>query len=402
MVERNAGSHVTIETAQHSSNVPDAARHSHPIEPGTVHDSARVAAVDVLRGFVMIVMALDHVRDFFGGATFAPTDLERTTPAYFFTRWITHFCAPTFVFLAGVSVFLSSRRRTRRHLTTFLISRGLWLVIAELTIVRFAWSFDITSPVRLLVIWALGVSMIVLAGLIQLPRWAIAAVSLAMIAGHNLLDGVESGPLIGEHFVSLHASLFDWMWAILHVPYFPVLYPLIPWIGVMAGGYVFGPLLTTPRPVRMRQLMWLGVAITAAFVVLRAINVYGDPFPLESSHPLLSFLKTNKYPPSLLYLLMTLGPAIAALPWLERLATTAVGRVIAVFGRVPFFYYIAHLYLIHTLAVVTSLVVSGTSNRFDLPVLYLIWLLVVVLLYPACRWFAGVKARRNDRWLSYL
>jgi uncharacterized membrane protein len=360
----------------------------------------RHAAVDVLRGIVMIVMALDHVRDFFSGATFDPTDLERTTPAYFFTRWVTHFCAPTFIFLAGVSAFLSSSRRTRRQLTTFLLSRGLWLVIVELTIVRVAWSFDISSPLRLLVIWALGVSMIVLAGLIHMPRWAIAAVGVAMIAGHDLLNSVDSAPLIDAHRASLHASLFDWIWAILHVPYFPVLYPLIPWIGVMAAGYAFGPLLTKPETVRTRQLTWLGIAISTGFVALRVINVYGDPFPLESSHPFLSILNTNKYPPSLLFLMMTLGPAIAALPWLERLAPTPVGRIVTVFGRVPFFYYIVHLYLIHTLSALTSLLM-GTS-RFDLWVVYLVWALVVALLYPACRWFAGLKARRRSAWLSYL
>jgi uncharacterized membrane protein len=394
---------VTVETPQRTTSAMDTgATSSDATESSPAQGAPRIAAVDVLRGLVMIVMALDHVRDFFTGAKFYPTDLERTTPAYFFTRWITHFCAPTFIFLAGVSVFLSSGRRTRRRLTAFLISRGLWLVIAELTLFRFAWSFDLGAPVRLLVIWTLGVSMIVLAGLIHLPRWAIAAVSLAMIAGHNLLDHVESGPLVGANGTSLHAPLFDWIWAILHVPYFPVLYPLIPWIGVMAAGYAFGPLLTTPPHVRARQLTWLGLAIIAGFIVLRALGVYGDPFPVESSHPILSFLNTNKYPPSLLFLMMTLGPAIAALPWLERFATTAVGRAIAVFGRVPFFYYILHLYLIHTLAAVTSIVVGGTSERFDLWVVYLVWIVVVAVLYPACRWFAGVKARRRDAWLSYL
>jgi uncharacterized membrane protein len=377
---------------QLASSLPDTAR--------TAQCAPRVAAVDVLRGIVMIVMALDHVRDFFSGATFDPTDLERTTPAYFFTRWITHFCAPTFIFLAGASAFLSSSRRTRRQLTTFLLTRGLWLVIIELTIVRVGWSFDLSSPLRLLVIWALGVSMIALAGLIHLPRWAIAAVSLAMIAGHDLLDNVTSAPLVAANGASLHAALFDWIWAILHVPYFPVLYPLIPWIGVMAAGYTFGPLLNMPEAVRTRQLTWLGLAITAGFIVLRAINVYGDPIPLESSHPFLSFLNTDKYPPSLQFLMMTLGPAIAALPWLERLAPTAVGRIVTVFGRVPFFYYIVHLYLIHTLAALTT-VLMGPS-RFDLWVVYLVWILVVALLYPACRWFAGLKARRHAAWLSYL
>jgi uncharacterized membrane protein len=363
-----------------------------------------VASVDVLRGAVMIVMALDHVRDYVTGATFNPVDPEHTTLAYFFTRWITHFCAPTFCFFAGVAAFLASRRRTPRSLSVFLLTRGLWLVFAEFTIVRFAWSFDIGSPIRLLVIWALGSSMIVLAGLTHLPRWLIAAISLAMIAGHNLLDGIDAAPLIGRDGVSLHASLSDWIWSVLHVPHFPVLYPLIPWVGVMAAGYAFGPLLLGEPATRDRRLVSIGLGITLGFVALRATNWYGDPTPWTSPHTVFSFLNTGKYPPSLLFLMMTLGPAILSLPLLERLAPTRIGQAIAVFGRVPLFYYILHLYLIHAGAILLALVVTGAreTNVFDLWVVYAVWIAVIAALYPLCRWFAGVKARRRDAWLSYL
>jgi uncharacterized membrane protein len=364
----------------------------------------RVPSVDLLRGAVMIIMALDHVRDFVSGATFDPTDVEHTTPAYFFTRWITHFCAPTFCFLAGVAVFLSSRRRTPRSLSFLLVTRGLWLILAEFTIIRVAWSFDIGSPIRLLVIWALGVSMVVLAGLVWLPRWLIATVSLIMIAGHNLLDGIDAAPLVGPGYVSLDASTFDWIWSVLHVPYFPVLYPVIPWIGVMAVGYAFGPLLEGGPAARTRRLTWIGLGITLGFVVLRATNWYGDPTPWRAPHAVLSFLDTEKYPPSLLFLMMTLGPAIALLPRLERLAPTRLGQVVAVFGRVPFFFYIVHIYLAHVLGILLTFAVTGSrrGDGFDLWVVYAVWLVAVTALYPLCRWFAGVKARRRSAWLSYL
>lgn len=363
-----------------------------------------MASVDVLRGAVMIVMALDHVRDYISGATFNPVDPEHTTVAYFFTRWITHFCAPTFSFFAGVSAFLASRRRTTRKLSVFLLTRGLWLVFAEFTIIRFAWSFEIGSQTRFLVIWSLGASMIVLAGLVHLPRWLIAAISLAMIAGHNLLDHIDAAPLLGKGGVSLHAPISAWVWSVLHVPYYPVLYPLIPWVGVMAAGYAFGPLLLGEPAIRNRRLVLIGLGITLGFVALRATNWYGDPTPWTPSHAVLSFLNTEKYPPSLLYLMMTLGPAILSLPLLERVAPTRIGQAIAVFGRVPFFYYIVHLYVIHSGAILLALAVTGTPHLkgFDLWVVYAVWIVVITALYPLCRWFAGVKARRRDAWLSYL
>jgi uncharacterized membrane protein len=363
-----------------------------------------VASVDVLRGAVMIIMALDHVRDYLGGATFDPVDLEHTTPAYFFTRWITHFCAPTFCFFAGVAAFLASRRRTPRSLSVFLVTRGLWLVVAEFTIIRLGWSFDFGSRIRFLVIWMLGISMIVLAGLVRLPRWLIAAISLVMIAGHDLLDGIDAAPLIDRSGGSLHAPISDWLWSVLHVPNYPVLYPVIPWVGVMAAGYGFGPLLLGEPAARDRRLTAIGLGITLGFVALRATNQYGDPTPWTSPHAVLSFLNTEKYPPSLLFLMMTLGPAILSLPLLERVAPTRVGQAIAVFGRVPFFYYIVHLYLIHAGAILLALAVTGgwETNRFDLRVVYAAWIFVIAVLYPLCRWFAGVKARRRDGWLSYL
>jgi uncharacterized membrane protein len=364
----------------------------------------RVASVDVLRGAVMIIMALDHVRDYVSGATFNPVDLDHTTPAYFFTRWITHFCAPTFCFFAGVAAFLASRRRTLRNLSVFLLTRGLWLVFAEFTVIQIGWSFDIGSRIRFLVIWALGISMIVLAGLVYLPRWLIAAISLVMIAGHNLLDNIDAAPLIGRGGVSLHAPLSDWIWSVLHVPYYPVVYPVIPWVGVMAAGYAFGPLLLGEPAARDRRLVSIGLGITLGFVALRATNWYGDPMSWTGPHAVLSFLNTDKYPPSLLFLMMTLGPAILSLPLLERVAPTRIGQAIAVFGRVPFFYYILHLYLIHGGAILLALVVTGglETNRFDLWVVYAVWTTVIIAAYPLCRWFAGVKSRRRDAWLSYL
>ena len=367
-------------------------------------DRARVASVDVLRGLVMVVMALDHVRDFASAAQFAPEDLSRTTPAYFFTRWITHFCAPTFFFLAGVSASLTGARRTRGALARWLVTRGVWLVIAEFTIVRYGWRFEQLNPdLWFLVIWALGVSMIVLAAAVYLPRWAIAALSVAVIAGHNLLDGITSGPLTAWDGHPVDPSAFDWIWAILHVPYYPVIYPLIPWFAVMMAGYAFAPLLAGDAAARRRRLIVLGAGIAIGFVVLRAINGYGDE-PWQGPRVVLAFLDVTKYPPSLLYLMMTLGPAIALLPALERLAPTRVGRFLAVFGRVPMLFYLVHVYVVHVLGILAAWVVTGhaMTNQFDLWAVYVLWAIAIALLYPLCRWFAGVKVRRRDWWLSYL
>ena len=381
--------------------------------------AGRVISVDILRGVVMVIMALDHVRDFFTNIRFSPEDVTQTSLPLFFTRWITHFCAPTFVFLAGVGAGLSAARgKPRPALARFLLTRGAWLIIAELTVVRFGWSFNLqyATQVWVQVIWAIGWSMIVLAGLIYLPAWFILAFGLVMIGTHNLLDGIGldwTGPSLAG------AGLRDWLWSILHVPRLPVLYPLIPWIGVMAVGYVFAPLLLRPDPPRRRALFLMGGAITLGFILLRASNFYGDPQPWQveprPGMTLVSFLNTQKYPPSLLYLMMTLGPAIMLLPVFER-ARRWFATFFDTIGRVPFFYYVVHIYLIHVLAGIVSLAQGYSFTMFanpfffypdtwgfGLPVIYGIWILTVLLLYPACRWFAGVKERRRDLWwLGYL
>jgi uncharacterized membrane protein len=381
----------------------------------------RLDSVDLLRGLVIVIMALDHARDFFTAVRFEATDLTQTTAALFLTRWITHFCAPVFVFLAGTSAFLyQARGRSRGEVSRFLLTRGLWLVLLEWTLVRWAWMFNFNYTTEVLfvqVIWVIGVSMIVLAGLIHLPLGAVAAIGIGMIAGHNLLDGVSP------------ESLGRWapLWILLHaqapIPLrgdqvLFVIYPLVPWIGVMAAGYAFGSLLLRPADERRRLLLRLGCGLTLGFLVLRAANVYGDPAPwspqASAGRTVLSFLNTTKYPPSLLFLLMTLGPAIALLPLLERLRGP-LARAVRVYGRVPLFFYVLHLALIHALAIGVAALAGFDPRRFrhvwmflppdwgyGLPVVYLVWAAVVLALYPACRWFAGVKARRREAWLSYL
>jgi uncharacterized membrane protein len=391
----------------------------------------RLYSVDTLRGIVMVVMALDHVRDFFHvyAKTLDPLDPSKTWTALFFTRWVTHFCAPTFVFLAGTGAFLSTRRgRTKPELARFLLTRGLWLVLLELTLVRFGWFFNFDYHFLFVqVIWVIGWSMIALAGLIFLPVRAVAAFGVVMIFTHNLLDGVRS-----QSF-----GRFDWLWVVLHEqnilmprPGAIILlaYPLIPWVGVMAVGYAFGELLTLERARRRKLLVWTGASCVLLFVVLRALNVYGDRAPWSTQatgwRTFLSFLNTSKYPPSLLFLLMTLGPAILALALFDRAEARepgALARPFVVFGRVPMFYYLLHVPLMHLVAVVFSYAKYGHAEwlflnwpppgappleppgyGYDLWVVYLVWLGVVAALYPLCRWFAGVKRRRHDAWLSYL
>jgi uncharacterized membrane protein len=385
--------------------------------------AVRLDSVDLLRGIVMVVMALDHTRDFFhsGAALFDPTDLSKTTPALFFTRWITHFCAPVFVFLAGTGAYLSlARGRSKRDLSRFLFTRGLWLVFLEVTFVRFALTFDATYRlgVALLVIWALGVSMIALAALVHLPPRAVAAFGLALVVGHNLLD----------RFTPDSFGALGWLWKVLHVqgpiqvsPGFSLFvgYPLVPWVGVMAAGYAFGRLLQLGEARRRKVLLRLGVGLTLAFVALRATNLYGDPSrwsvqPRGMIFTLCSFLNCAKYPPSLLFLLMTLGPAIALLPLFERVRG-AVARFFLVYGRVPMFYYLLHFYLLHTLAVVFAFARYGrqlfTLLNADAPppgwgyplwVVYLVWASAVLSLYYPCRYWAGLKRRKRSAWLSYL
>jgi uncharacterized membrane protein len=380
--------------------------------------TTRLDSVDLLRGVVMVIMALDHVRDFFSNAPYDPLDLARTDPALFLTRWITHFCAPVFVFLAGSSAYLSlSRGRTKAGLARFLLIRGVLLVLLELTVVRFGWLFNLDYRFLFVqVIWALGWSMIVLAALVFLPTWAVAAFGIVMIAGHNLLDSI--GP---DRFGSL-----GWLWTILHNPgimplpggRYIVVYPLIPWLGVIALGYGIGPILVREQSERRRWLIGIGITMTLAFVVLRAINQYGDPQPWSQQSDALftvfSFINLTKYPPSLLFLLMTLGPSLIMLALLDS-KIGPLGRPFVIFGRVPLFYYLLHLPLIHLIAVGIAYIRFGQASwlldnamgvpsqyGYDLPVVYLVWLTVIVVLFPVCRWYAGVKQRRPDTWLRYL
>jgi len=389
----------------------------------------RLDSIDALRGLVMVIMALDHVRDFFTIARFEGTNLSRTTTAYFFTRWITHFCAPVFVFLAGTGAFLAGKRRTKKELSWLLLTRGLWLVIVELTLVRFALMFNLNYHGSFLqVIWVIGVSMMILAGMIFLPTGIVTICGLVIIAGHNLLD----------RFQPDDCGRWRWLWGILHGAVGPIppnpptvmqwhpgyiiieLYPLIPWIGVLLVGYGFGQLYLMEAEHRRKLLMKLGLGLTAAFIILRATNLYGDPHKWVTQKnawfTFLSFINCEKYPPSLLFLLMTLGPAIVLLSFLETYKGK-LSKPFIVYGRVPFLYYIVHFTLAHFLAVVFAVIKYGTSVLhqgldpftqpppdwgYSLPIVYLIWISIVVSLYPLCAWFAGVKQRRRDAWLSYL
>jgi uncharacterized membrane protein len=436
------------------------------VEPNTIvnKQSTRIDSIDLLRGIVMVVMMLDHTRDFVHSATyqFDPTDLSRTNVALFCTRWITHFCAPIFVFLAGTGAYLQfARGKSKRDLSRFLITRGLWLVVLEFTVVRFGATLglDYSSGLMMQVIWVIGVSMIVLAALIHLPLRVVAGFGILMIALHNLLDRFQvqgwRGP--GSAVPSYGAKLF----IILHQPFEPfpvvgwpspvvfVLYPLIPWIGVMAAGYAFGAIYQSnasrqgnasrqwDAARRRKLLLRLGTAATLFFVVLRAINLYGDSSRWSpqstTAFTILSFLNTTKYPPSLLFLLLTLGPALLALAWFESshevnnsqpsltvgpLPRRGIRDFFVTFGRVPLFFYLLQWPTAHLIAIILHLAAGkpwrwligggmGVGSPppgvgFNLAVVYASWLVGVLLLYPLCRWFAGVKARRRDWWLSYL
>jgi uncharacterized membrane protein len=400
---------------------------------------ARLESIDLIRGGVMVVMVLDHSRDFVHNVAFKfdPTDLTQTTTLLFLTRWITHFCAPTFVFLAGVSACLQrARGATTGELSRFLFTRGLWLVVLEFTAVRVGTWFNLDYAFLgvMQVIWALGVSMVVLAGLVHLPVTAIATFGVGMIALHNLLDGIHvqgwQGP--GSPVPGAAARL----WMILHQgnEFFPLftwpgpvvllIYPLVPWIGVMAAGYAFGRVYDLEAPRRRRVLLQTGSALVVAFVVMRGLNIYGDPAPWRvqpsAVFTLLSFVNTTKYPPSLLFLLMTLGPMLLALAWLEpRRTTNRAARALVTFGRVPLFFYLLQWPLAHAAAIAVSLFAGKDvgyyftsppafftdlppNAGFELGMVYLCWAAVVVVLYFLCRWYADVKRRYPASVLRYL
>lgn len=399
-------------TAQAAPAMPDAA--------GMPPTRTRLESVDVVRGIIMILMALDHTRDFFGLAGQNPTNLTTASAGLFLTRWVTYICAPVFFLLTGTGAYLSLRRKSTPELSRFLFTRGLWLIFMELVVMRcFAYQFNVDYRVTmLLVLWALGWAMIVLSALVYLRASAVTAFGVILIVVHNLFDSVQSANPI---------------WVILHVPGFVLntprhavfaAYPLIPWIGVTAVGYGLGQVYRWDPERRRRFLLRLGLAVSAAFVVIRGINHYGDPAPWSRQpsalFTVLSFLNTIKYPPSLQFLLMTLGPAVLML-WAVDRGTPKLLRPALIIGKVPMFYYVLHFMLIHLLAVVVCYVRYGSAHwlfespdpghypfspppgwGWPLPIVYLVWAGVVVLLYPVCRWYAGVKRRRSDWWLSYI
>jgi uncharacterized membrane protein len=397
--------------------------------------SERFIAIDLLRGVIMVVMALDHIRDFMTWRTVAPEVLDsHNSFALFFTRFITHFCAPVFFFLAGTGAFLMSGRRSPAEVSRFLWTRGLWLCFLNCTIISFSWTFMPAPMLRQQVILALGVSMIILAGLIHLSvRW-LSAISLFVIATHNLLDGIRAETL---------ALPLRQLWLVIHqigtLPppnhSFFVLYPLVPWFAVMSIGYCFGVVVNSPSEIRIRHTASIGAAATALFVVIRGIDHYGNGMDLKviaSGHwhtmstPLLtlaSFLNTTKYPPSLDYLLMTLGPALLALALFEKLEWGRgwLASKFVVFGRVPMFYYLCHLFVVHLVALAIATVFHQPATHlgwnggsyflgkiqpgfgFNLPMIYFAWVLSIVILYFPCAWYATYKAQhKENRWLSYL
>ena len=383
----------------------------------------RIASLDILRGLVMVIMALDHLRDMYALYPYPPEDISQTFPGLFFTRWITHYCAPVFVFLAGTSIFLFQQKaESKQAVSRMLLTRGLWLIVVEILIINWAWSWHFfwnSSGFFLQVIWVIGISMVLMAALIWLPKAAILAFSLVLIFGHNLLDGVDpeqlgqASPLgyllhqMGGFGLGESKQVF-------------VVYPIIPWIGVMGAGYVFGEVMQWDATRRKRMLLALGGGAIALFVVLRGLNGYGDPYPWESQgagvYTLMSFLNVAKYPPSLDFLLMTLGPALLLLLAFEG-RTGKVGEWLRVYGRVPFFFYILHLIIPHAASMFYWWAVSGhfhsiAINGFgatqpewyqpSLLRLYLIWAFFIIVLYFPCRWFMRYKGRHRYWWLQYL
>lgn len=399
-----------------TGTMPRPATAAPPLARTRLAVAARDHAIDWLRGLVMVLMVLDHARDFWFGLREKPLDLATTTVPLFATRWVTHFCAPTFVLLAGVSAYLYGRKHGSAARTRFLVTRGLLLVVLELTVIRMLWIPDPFYHFTLLqVIWVLGWSMVVLAVLSRAPRAVVVAFGAVMVLGHNALDSVKA------------ESFGAWapLWNLLHergtLTLAPgrvvaVSYPLVPWVGVMALGYALGPLFEMESSRRRAWLVRLGVGAVAAFVLLRALDVYGDPKPWSmQSTPLftaLSFINCEKYPPSLAFLLMTLGPALlllASVP--ERLRAS---RFLLVFGQVPLLFYALHLLLLRYSAVPVAWMrhgasafrapPSGTAGSPELPLVYafVAWVLTLMVLYPLCRRYARLKAAKKSRWLSYL
>ena len=409
---------------------------AHPPHAGAIAD-ARIAQIDMLRGLVIVLMALDHVRDYFftgGGLAGNPLDPTTTTAWLYTTRWITHLCAPTFVLLSGVSAYLQlARGKPVGRLSQFLMTRGLWLIFLEATVLSFGWSFGFPYPFFLQVIWAIGWAMLALAALVWLPRNVVLAIGVAIIAGHNLLDPINAGEL----------GVWSLAWTFLHdggpifvgeQPIGLMAYPVLPWIGVIAFGYGLGGLFTEAPAKRDHTIFLLGLAMLVLFVVLRWTMIYGDPAfatgpegewrdwrnQTSLGAAVMVFMDVQKYPPSLQYVLVTLGVVFVIWPLLARLPR-ALGSVLNTFGAVPFFFYVLHVYVVHALAIAANAAagkpIAGYWNYmlnvfvapekfegvgFTLPWVYVAWGVVLGIMYPLCLWWQGIKARRRDWWLSYL
>jgi uncharacterized membrane protein len=387
----------------------------------------RIYSIDLLRGAVMIIMALDHVRDFFHytASTDSPTNLLTTTPWLFFTRFITHFCAPTFVFLSGISAYLSGQKKTKKELSNFLIKRGVWLIIAEFLIVSLAWTYDPLYHVLIFqVIWAIGISMIILGLIVWLPVNLILLSGVTIILFHNILDLDE----INRH------GQFGVFYTLLHYGNFTaidlgtgrvglIVYAFLPWTGIMLTGYGLGRIFTISYSASRRRkiLYWMGSASVLLFFIFRSINHYGDPSHWYMQKNLLfswlSFFNVSKYPPSLDYISLTIGVAMITLALFDRVSKDSF-LFVGVFGRVPFFFYVLHIYLIHLMAVILFYIEGYTSKDiapqhtpfyfrpdqfgFELVAVYLLWFSVIMILYPLCAWYDNYKTNHRKWWLSYL
>jgi uncharacterized membrane protein len=397
------------------------------MQPTVASKTRRIDSIDVLRGLVMVIMALDHVRDYFHQSA-NPLDLATTTPLLFFTRWITHFCAPVFVFLSGTSIYLQSLRKTKKVLQSFLIKRGLWLIFIEIVVISFAWTFNPHYHIIILqVIWAIGISMVLLGLLVRLPFNVILVIGFIIVFGHNLLDIPESAPGFVPGF---------W-WDLLHHGFFArypigqshvllILYPFVPWVGLMMLGYCTGIFFSPKFTVSQRRkiLNGIGIGLIVLFIIVRFINGYGDPQPWHTQKnglfTFLSFINVQKYPPSLMYMCIMMGPAFLLLSLFEKIKN-AFTKAIKVYGRVPFFYYVIHLYVIHLVSAAFVLIKGhslaeattihsgmpfyflAAKDGYSLLIVYIIWIGVVIALFPLCKWYDRYKTSHREKWwLSYL
>jgi uncharacterized membrane protein len=398
-----------------------------PLTQDSLVGKPRIASIDIMRGIVMVIMALDHTRDFYHHATgvFDPTDLTKTNPALFFTRIVTHFCAPTFVFLSGISAYISSQRKSLKELSLFLFTRGVWLIFLEFTVVRFGLVFNLYYDFIIFqVIWVIGASMVVLAGLIFLGHRIVLAIGLILVFGHNLLDVIQLGPEHNGHMVWLIIQQSGFV-ASGSGEFYLIAYPLLPWLGIMLTGYGAGLIYnkTFDSARRKNILMYTGLASIFIFIVLRYTNVYGDPSSWSTQKNMMftfmSFLNVTKYPVSLQYTLMTLGPVLIIMSWMENLKTNIL-EPMRIIGRVPLFYYILHFYIIHFTSLCVYMIVSDVSwsdidfhfskgfggipagTGYALGWVYVAWISIVVALYPLCRWYHHYKSTHQHWWLGYL